>query len=118
MKFPKSVGKLPKSSCLIVIFRDTTYADASAIYLAEKKIDMSNVSIDLTYPYEIKSSKPKPSWREYSVTAILNRGWCPDNRTQEWLRTGDFFMDTRHRVGVNPYSNKYEVDLEMVIDGK
>ena len=117
IKFNKSPKKLPKLSCLRVKFEDHSIADGSAYVFAEKKIDMSEVDVSdkpLTYSLVSKMPHKTELWRDVSMVAVLNVGWCRTGPTPKWIRNRDYLTDTSIPISLEETKHDYSVDIPMV----
>lgn len=101
----------PKKSCLAVKFEDTSRADASAVQVANQLIEEADLKLtNGMLSYNMSFVKPTPG--EYSVSAVLNMGWCSRNG-DDWMHGGDYLTTTTFNVEVTAQKNLYEADIEL-----
>lgn len=105
---PKS---LPSNSHLKVKFEDVSIMDASSVVLGETWVDLSNYNNAQRLNYTINCKKPSPRG-SYSVSAVLNMGWQANEHS--WIKQGDYFTDTSHRVKIEEEINDYKKDISVV----
>ena len=60
--------------------------------------------------YNMSFVKPTPG--EYSVSAVLNMGWC-SRSGDDWMHGGDYLTTTTFNVEVTAQKNLYEADIEL-----
>ena len=112
--FTKKPGKLPPNSCLNLEFKDTAVQDVSSVIYQEDTIDLSEVEIGDSYYYKIKTKKPKLIHDSYSISAVLNVGWCPKAASSKWIRQKDYVTDTTFNVNFSKPGNEFNRDIFMV----
>ncbi|KAA8496879.1 hypothetical protein FVE85_0608 [Porphyridium purpureum] len=64
--------------------------------VAVKQAVVGPTSFPLQYEITFEPP-PDPEGRPpiaYSVSAVMNMGWCPEEGAQEWIRNGDWLTDT------------------------
>ena len=117
--FDRETGPLPEDSCLWIKFKDVSLQDASSVTIDTVTIPYAGQNIKDKVKYQMKFKKPVAAelWRTFSVSAVLNVGWCADlknlKKTKEWIREGDYLSDTRHGVAVLPDIDNYETDIKV-----
>ena len=102
--------RLPVNSYLKVKFEDVSYMDASSVLLGNTVVDLSSYNKATNLKYEIKCKKPDPHGR-YSVSAVLNMGWQPDENS--WIKQGDYHTDTHHSVKIEDGKSEYKKDITL-----
>ena len=113
--FKKKPGILPPKSCLRLEFKDTGMADVSSVLYKEESIDVSGVDLSNGYQYKLKTKKPKLLHSSYSVSAVLNVGWCAKSSSSKWIQKKDYLTDTAFDVDLSKSGkNEYERDLFLV----
>ena len=105
---------LPDTSHLKVQFQDTSRACAPSITLGTFKQDIKDYKAGTPLTYSITVEKPKPARMWYSVSAVLNVGWVPQEGGDDWLRNGDYLNDTSHNVDIEEGINEYHKDIEVI----
>ena len=120
IKFPRTPGRLPHGSCLVMKFEDVSMQDAASVRLASLKTNMSNSFVNDVFDYSLKSKKPimNEFWRTYTISAVLNVGWCPGNNSDEWVRAGDYLTDTHFGIPLNNESDIYYKNIHVKCYGK
>ena len=109
--FLEPTGKLPSPSCLRIKLSDVSLADVPSVLIKEIKLDVSDQDIGAEYQYEFETKKPVAWWRDYSISAVLNKGWCKQEGESRWLRKGDFMTDARFSVDVTEEGNEFLKDF-------
>eukprot|EP00794_Sanderia_malayensis_P007601 gene7601-8441_t len=108
---------LPSPSILTVKLEDCRLADASAIGVAEVKIDAHEVYVrgrPLTYNIHLKDCTDCPLFGT-EVSAVLNVGWIPDASKGEWIRKGDYLSDTHTFAHIGDLQNSNSpIDIMLV----
>ncbi len=64
----------------------------------EDIIDVSNMTIGSEYDFKLVSRAPKNPHDFFSVSAVLNVGWCRKPEADEWLRYHDYLTDTSYTL--------------------
>ena len=114
LSFDKAPGKLPKPSCLNFIFEDISFQDVKSVLYAEKRIDVSGVDMKKKIKYSLETKKPKDIKADFTMSVVLNIGWCPDKNSTSWLRNHDFLSDTTFRVPLSLEEVEYSKDIAAV----
>ena len=103
---------LPANSHLSVRFEDVGRMVTASVKLGESIVDVTNIyEKGKPLMYSITCIKP---WfvDRYGVSVVLNMGWKPYDKN--WIRKGDYFSDTTHRVQLDDGKDSYKVDMEVV----
>lgn len=111
--FPKNVGMLPKPSCLKIKIRDVSSFDVNSHLLAMKIVDLSNVNVEKFFTYTLLSKKPVNEHlnRGYTISAVLNIGWCHRESEFPWLRIGDFLALSEHTIFLQDGQDTYNQNI-------
>lgn len=118
---PKELGALPKSSCLLVTVKDVSITEGPSYILASDYIDMSGEYVNQTIEYTLRSPKPPKVYsdRAYSVSAVLNLGWCKrTSPTGEWIKKGDYLSVKKHLIQFDYKQDEYETNIDLICYGK
>lgn len=96
--------------------------DVSAFIFASTRFDVTGKNLNEGILYTLSSSKPveRDLWRTYSISVIVNVGWCPTkkDKSNEWLKKGDYLTATQHTVKLNGNENSYVTDVIVECNGK
>jgi uncharacterized lipoprotein YbaY len=112
---PRAMGSLPTSSCLLVKVKDVSMMDGSSHVIATSLIDVSQKDVERKIQYTLESDKPVQEYlnRMFALSAVLNMGWCKSNKTNEWIRSGDYLSVKRHHVIFNKKQREYNMDINI-----
>ena len=116
--FNKAPGKLPPKSCLRLSFQDISIADAPSVLYKEEIIDLSDVEVGDALKYSIKSRKPQVPSIAFSVSAVLNVGWCAKSGSHPWIKVNDYLTDTSFYVDLTKDKDDYIRDIWISYYGK
>ena len=119
---PKAPSVLPAGSCIRLVFRENIACDEPAEeggegvecnvpVLASIQVPNPKVKQDGSIDYVIKISKPLMT-SSVNIDSTLNVGWCKKSDS-DWLRDGDFTMETASIVDVDAKKFNYEQDIEL-----
>ncbi len=114
LKFDKAPGKMPNSSCLKIEFEDVALQDVASILYEEEEYEIAGDDIGKSFSYKMETRRPKSLVGVYSMSAVLNVGWCPEQKDKEWVRDNDFLSETIARVPLNDTQDRYQVDIPVV----
>lgn len=114
IEFNKVPGKLPSPSCLNLFFEDISFQDVSSVLYAKKQVDVSGFDMNKTYQYSLETKKPESTKQTYSISVVLNTGWCPAENSTAWLRNDDFLSEVTVKVPLNKKENEYARDIAAV----
>lgn len=111
--FPKD--KVPNSinastSQLKVTLQDGGLEDAPSTDIASTIVDLSLYKKGTVLSYEIKCKRPS-NYFGLQLDAVLNMNWKASG--DDWLRKGDYFVDTRTPLQLNQASTAYKVDIQL-----
>ncbi|PAA66317.1 hypothetical protein BOX15_Mlig029119g1, partial [Macrostomum lignano] len=116
---PSNPASLPTPSYLTVGLSDTSLMDAPAVSLAKSSAEISEsynrsgAAQALTYSLSGATRQETGCMpNAYSVSATINVGWKPTD--QEWVRKGDYLVDTTHNVPVIEGQTEYEMDISLI----
>lgn len=115
--FPQSTGRLPPPSCLRIKLADVSLQDAPSVSIKEIKIDVSNEDVGTEYEYELESKKPIAWWKDYAISATLNKGWCKADGEKKSIKEGGYWTDTNFRVDITEEGEEYLKDISVVCSG-
>ena len=113
----ESIDNVSNKSCLIINVRESIYCDETKncpdYTIAEKIMRDITMKTNTEIPYEVEV-KPRPKPNRYLISAALNRGWCFDkNKTNTWIKDGDFFNDVEHSFEVMKSGDIYK-DIKII----
>ena len=114
MMFNKIPGKLPEPSCLKLFFEDISFQDVKSVLYAAETWDMSGIELQQKFKYSFLTRKPKDLKSVYSVSIVLNVGWCPGNETTSWIRNNDYLSDSSLKVPLKEDEDTYIRDIPIV----
>ena len=107
---PEKPSNVGKASCLILTTRDTTQCR-----LGQESCDLPQLLRVVMTNFKITSAnqiayevilKPRTQSDIYTISAVLNVGWCSDvTNGSSWLREGDFFNDAAHEFEIKGNGN-------------
>ena len=108
--------EIPPKSCLVVRFQDITIADISSRLIATQVVHFDEVLTVDVIDYSINSKMPlaEDINRIYSVSAVLNMGWC--SRSEEnlkYVEKKDYLSDVRNTVILNNNQDEYIKDINI-----
>ena len=112
--FDKTPGKLPSPSCLNIFFEDVSFQDVESVLYEKKQIDVSGLDMKKQYKYSLETKKPVDMKLDFSISAVLNIGWCPSENSSSWLRNYDFLSKANVKVPIQPEENLYTRDIIAV----
>lgn len=120
VQFMDKPGILLKNSCLLIKIQDITAQDVSAVMIQTKIYPLSLFDMSTDFHYTITSRKPmnEKLWRSFSISAILNNGWCASSNKDEWIREGDYINDYNVALNITTDSNNVERNISVVCYGK
>ena len=104
--------RFPRNSRLIVEFLENRFADAPSIVHGKTVVDLSQYRRGKVVSYSITCKRPELPRTFYSVSAVLNVGWKPNNKN-EWIRKGDFITDIYFEVRVNKFKRIYDRNIQL-----
>ena len=104
--------RFPRNSRLIVEFLENRFADAPSIVHGKTVVDLSQYRRGKVLSYSITCKRPELPRTFYSVSAVLNVGWKPNNK-YEWIRKGDFITDIYFKVRVNKFKRIYDRNIQL-----
>ena len=93
-------------------------ADAPSVLYKEEIIDLSNVEVGDVLKYSIKSRKPQMPNRLFSISAVLNVGWCAKTESHPWIKVNDYLTDTSFYVNLTEDKDDYIQDIWITYYGK
>ena len=113
----ESIDNVSNKSCLIINVRESIYCDETEncpdYTIAEKVITNITMTSNTEISYEVEV-KPRPKPNRYLISAALNIGWCFNkNKTNTWIKDGDFFNDAEHSFEVMKSGDIYE-DIKVI----
>ena len=104
--------RFPRNSRLIVELLENRYADAPSIVHGKTVVNLSEYRRGKVLSYSITCKRPELPRTFYSVSAVLNVGWKPNNK-HEWIRKGDFITDIYFGVRVNKFKRIYDRNIQL-----
>lgn len=118
--FSKSIGRLPSNSCIQIKLQDASQTGAKPMVLQYKKINASGLTITDSFPYSIWSKKPNILRlnRNYIITAILNKGWCPEDGSFPWIKKYDYLDTKQHTIKMNYNRATIKKDISLECYGE
>ena len=114
MDFDEAPGKLPSPSCLNIFFEDISFQDVASVLYAKKQINVSGIDMKKQYRYSLQTRKPKDIKLVFSISVVLNIGWCPGKDSISWLRNHDFLSEANVKVPLKPNEFEYARDIIAV----
>jgi hypothetical protein len=101
-----TITNLPTPSCARITLEDVSIADAASTELSAKTLNMSNMDLIRGIIYTLEVNKPLHPWATYSLSVVVNVGWCSSSASgallsDEWVRQGDYFTESHHAVVAN-----------------
>ena len=115
--FPRPTGRLPFPSCLRIKLADVSLQGAPSVSIKEIKIDVSNTDVGTEYQYILETKKPIAWWKDYAISAMLNKGWCKADGEKKSIKKGDYWTDTNFRVDITEEREEYLKDISVVCFG-
>lgn len=112
--FDKVPGKLPSPSCLNLFFEDISLQDVSSVLYAKKQIDVSGYDMKKQYQYSLETKKPINTKLVYSISVVLNIGWCPNQNATSWVRNNDYLSESTIKVPLAVEEDIYTRDIIAV----
>ncbi len=104
-----------KPARLIVKFQDTSRMDAPSVDLGSQVIDIDTNNYNKNTALKFSITVPKPTdGVVFSLSAVLNNGWIATAGGDEWLRQGDYLIDTSHHVDLQEGKTHYTKDVEVI----
>ena len=98
-----------------IFLEDISLQDVSSILYHEAQYDLSSKTLTKTYEYSLKTRKPKDlKSTYYSLSVVLNVGWCPDKGSKLWVRNNDFLSDVTVKVQFEEDQNDYKINVPAV----
>ncbi len=90
-----------------VDLKDSRLADAPSKMIAKQIVKTPSLKIEegKQLMYKIELNGKLSDLTRYTVSAVINMGWCADENGSEWLRKGDFLNDTMFPVQLNDCQN-------------
>ncbi len=96
---PNEVKEIPDGSCMRVKLQDTMLADAAAKTLLQQKVDKPDLKVENgTVGYILELKGDLSDVNEYTISVVVNMGWCAEENGKEWIRKGDLLNDTQFKV--------------------
>ena len=125
IKFPadKVPDNLEPGSCLTVKLDDVSLQDTSSTVIMRAVVKDLEKSYkkgeSLKYKLEFPGDKDLDDKKDYSVSAVLNNGWCAKEDSNDWIKKGDFLTDTTNPVDIKRCSQgDCKVDMNLVKNRK
>ena len=112
--FDKTPGLLPSPSCLNLFFEDVSVQDVKSVVYAKKQIDVSNFDMKKQYNYLFETMMPNDTKLTFTISVVLNVGWCPSENSTSWVRNKDFLSKSAVEVPLNPDEILYTRDVIAV----
>ena len=117
--FDREVGKLPSPSCMKIKFQDVSFADASSTMVKNITIDLSGMTLGSDYDYTMTSFRPEKAYNSYSMSVVMNVGWCADlENNDEWIRKGDYNNDFTHYIDMRQNKTEFNIDIKAMCYGR
>lgn len=115
IKFDIKPGKLPKPSCMKIFLEDISLQDVNSVLYHESQYDLSGKTLEETFEYSLKTRKPRDmKYTYYSLSVVLNVGWCPDKNSKLWVRNNDYLSDVTVKVQLEEDQHDYEINVPAV----
>lgn len=116
---PYSFETHGKSSCLVIKISDVSFMDVRLIELASKVVELSVIKINSPIKYKLEFRTPLANdlKRSYAVSAVMNKGWCSGQKSQDWLRKGDF-LSPPYQVKLSQTTKLYRRNIKLSCYGK
>ena len=119
---PDEITEIPSESWLKIELVDARKQDAASSTLAKKVMKTPELKYVKGQPisYSLDLTGELDEQAEYTLSAVLNVGWAPEEGKQEWIRKGDLFTDTNFPVTLQSCSKpeqqicKAKEDLHLV----
>lgn len=94
--------------------QDNRIADGPSIDISKRVFKYQDLKLhDGALSYNLTFTKPtEESNVEYTVSAVLNMGWCSDDKN-EWIRGGDYLTTTSFGIDVSDKKDLYKADIEV-----
>jgi len=108
------VGKLPSPSCasvkLIDESKEQAYQQASSSTFLVSGIDISE---GIDYQLFKTNNDALSSLKSYTLTAVVNVGWCKTKYTTDWIRGNDYVTKQTYNVEIGGEREQYNVDIDV-----
>ena len=119
---PDEVTEIPSGSWLKIELVDARKQDVASSTLAKQVMKTPQLKYVKGQPiaYSLDLTGELDEQAEYTLSAVLNVGWAPEEGKQEWIRKGDLFTDTNFPVTLESCSKpeqlicKAKEDLHLV----
>ena len=93
----ESSNLIPSGSCLTVTLGDVSMVDISERIIA-KSVTLITKTTMQGHKYKLEVVKRAigeiKNGDIFSISSVLNMGWCPDKKSSDWFREGDYVTDT------------------------
>ena len=119
---PDEITEIKDGSWLKIELIDARKQDASSTTLAKKVMKRQEIKFvkGQPIPYSLDLEGEIDEQAEYSLSAVLNIGWSPQEGGSEWVRKGDLLTDTNFPVKLDSCTKpeqmicKAKEDLHLV----
>lgn len=118
--FPRKIAKLRKPSCIVIKMKEISFKGAYSNIIEYKEVTFDNHPVGNMLWYEIKSKKPVDqhlNWR-FTISVVVNVGWCHKKNSYPWVHKGDFLSVKEHALFFTKDVDKYVKNIELECYGK
>ena len=98
-----------------IFLEDISLQDVNSVLYHEAQYDLSSKTLTEAFEYSLKTRKPKDiKSTYYSLSVVLNVGWCPDKNSKLWVRNNDYLSDVTVKVQLEKDQDDYEINVPAV----
>ena len=93
--------------------QDTRIADGPSIDISRRVFKYQDLRLhDGALWYNLTFTKPTENQVEYTISAVLNMGWCSHDKS-DWIHGGDYLTTTSFGIEISDKKDLYEADIEV-----
>ena len=93
--------------------QDTRIADGPSIDISKRVFKYQDLRLhDGALWYNLTFTKPTENRVEYTISAVLNMGWCSHDKS-DWIHGGDYLTTTSFGIDISDKEDLYETDIEV-----